>query len=502
MNVLLRRTNKYYIKFQQDCLILICKIGSILDSINYFIKNNQQICILYVGFKYLLGMRKLFFVVFLILIGTSIVPAQMNLNKLKKKAANAYQSHQFTKALDLYLEVYKQDKSNANTNYYVGMCYMHSLHQEKALDFFIEAEKLKFEEKTKPHINNNPPHYKYTSEDLDFNLGRTYHLSHQFQKAITYYKKYEVKIDKKNKKIHDDEMIIIEHLIEEAHNGVKLIQTPVDVELINLGKNINTEYPDYAPLLSADGQTMIFTSRRPGSTGSIEDSTEDVIYREDIYISKYKNGQWTTAQQISTEINTADHDCASGLSPDGKTLFLNKSVGSNADIWYSTESNSHWSKPSKLHHQINTLNFEAGGSITDDSSKFFFISTRSGGQGEKDIYMATKNKQGEWSHPINLGEQINTPFNEESPFISPDGKTLYFSSQGHNSMGGYDIFKSEYNEDTKKWSTPVNLGYPINTANDELFFVTSHDGTKAYLSTHHEDCIGHLDIYMLLLQKN
>ncbi len=421
-----------------------------------------------------------------------------NTNKISESANQKFEEKNYSEALDLYIALSKQELANPDYNYRIGICYMHSLHQEKALPYFKKAEQLGFKRNTTPHITTNV-HNKYISLDLDFNLARAHHLHHDFETAITYYEKFKTKVDPKHKKVHDKEFAIVNHLIREAKNGMELIKTPLSgIVMHNLGLNINSEYPDYAPVLSMDGNTMVFTSRRPNSTGNVKDPNDDNMYMEDIYISVLISGKWSKAKKISPKINTDHHESASGISPDGQHLFIYKENELHTgDIWESKWEGTDWSEPKKMHHHINTTHFEAGGSISDDGSKFFFVSDRPGGQGERDIYLATKNKKGEWSHPVNLGDKINTPYNEESPFISPDGKTLYFSSKGHNSIGGYDLFKSTYDEESKTWSKAENMGFPINTANDELFFVISHDNKTAYFSTHHEDSYGHYDIYML-----
>lgn len=423
------------------------------------------------------------------------------LDNIRTKAQESFESQNYVDALDYYIVLTKKELANAEYNYKAGICLMHSLHQEKALFYFKKAEQYGYSAETTPHINTNI-HDKYVSLDFDFNLARSYHLHHEFENAIEHYEKFKEKVDPKHKKQHDKEFEIVNHLINEAKNGIELIKNPVQgVEMHNLGLNINSEYPDYAPLLSSDGKTMVFTSRRPNSTGNIRDEGDDNLFMEDIYISVLQYGKWSKAKKISPKINTEHHESASGLSPDGTHLFIYRdNEHHTGDIWESKWMGTEWDEPTKMHHHINSIHFEAGGSISDDGNKFFFVSDRPGGEGQRDIYMATKNKHGQWSHPVNLGDQINTQFNEESPFITPDGKTLYFSSKGHNSMGGYDLFKSTYDESTKTWSKAENLGFPINSANDELFFVVSHDGKTAYFSTHHEDSYGHYDIYLLNLK--
>jgi outer membrane protein OmpA-like peptidoglycan-associated protein len=246
---------------------------------------------------------------------------------------------------------------------------------------------------------------------------------------------------------------------------------------------------------------MIFTSRREGGIG-IGNVDKDLEFFEDIYISEFKDGEWQPAQNIGTNINTEYHDASIGLSGDGKTLFLYKDEN-GGDIYVSNKrKDDTWSKPEPLSHNINSSYNENSVSISPDGQTLFFTSDRPGGKGGIDIYMSKLDKKGNWGKPTNMGAPINTNADEDGPFIDYDGKTLYFSSRGLEGMGGYDIFVTEYDSTAKKWSEPVNIGYPINTPDEDIYFVKSGDQRFGYYASVKDGGAGEKDIYKVAIPDN
>ncbi len=261
------------------------------------------------------------------------------------------------------------------------------------------------------------------------------------------------------------------------------------------GNKINTKYSEHSPVFTADESILIFTSKRKGSTGNI--MTDDGQYKEDIYISFKEENGWSEPFGIGNTINTAGHEATIGLSADGQELFIYKDDNNDGNIYYSKLNGDSWSKPEKMGSDINTKDQETHASLSADGKSIYFTSDRKGGYGGKDIYIVRKLPTGEWSKAQNLGDSINTPYDEEGPYIHPDGVSLYFSSCGHKTMGGYDIFISTYNPDNKTWSTPENLGYPVNTTEDDVFYTPTVDGTRAYYSSYKAGGIGNNDLYII-----
>ncbi len=333
--------------------------------------------------------------------------------------------------------------------------------------------------------------------EMDLMLGRLYHLHHDFDKAIEHYNHHRKYLNTKSEEGMEG-LKQIALYITQCENAKELIKKPVDYEITNLGPKINTRFPEYAPVISADETELIFTSKRNTTTGGGYDELNDCYY-EDVYISLRQNGEWAEAKGIGANINTNDHDAAIGLSPDGQKLFVYKTQpGSRlaGDIYVSDEEGDVWQKPVKLGSTVNTDYWESHATISADEQTLYYTSDKPGGKGHKDIYVSKRMPSGQWSVSEDLSDKINTEFDEDGPFLHPDGKTLYFSSQGHKSMGGYDIFKTVYNEEKREWSEPENVGYPLNTADDDLFIVWSADGSRAYFASIRSDTYGEKDIYV------
>ena len=270
----------------------------------------------------------------------------------------------------------------------------------------------------------------------------------------------------------------------------------VKITITNLGKTINTTFPEYAPVISADGSMMVFTSRRPVTEKEIKKGKQGM---ENVYVSYYdeKKRKWGEAKRFSESINQPGrHNSAIALSNDGQRMLLYRDdKNGNGDIYESVLEGEEWSNPVKLPEPINSDDHESSASISPDGHTIYFVSNRKGGQGGRDIWKCMQDNDGKWGKEENLGSVINTPEDEEGIFIHPDGKTIYFSSKGHKSTGGYDIFKSVLDNGT--WTTPVNLGAPINTPDDDLYFVITADGKTGYYASAKTGGIGEKDIYQI-----
>jgi hypothetical protein len=404
-------------------------------------------------------------------------------------------------ALPLYLDVLSSEQGNANLNYKVGVCYLNSTSTEnkkKAIPYLEQAVKS---------INKNYEEFSQTekkaSPEALFELAKAYHNDYKFDDAIKYFEMYKAELGLKTGPDSKD----IDERIEMSKNGKEYIKTPKNITIVNLGDSVNSEYPDYAPVISADETTLIFTTRRKGGTTD-ELTIEDNQYYEDIYIStKNKNGEWGKARAIGSNINTAGHEASIGLSADGQQLFIYRSTfdkkdNGGGDIYKSDLNGDVWTVPQKLGSDINTPDsWETSAALSSDNQTLYFVSDRKGGLGGRDIYFCVKLPNGEWSKAQNIGAPINTDQDEDGPFIHPGGKELFFASKGHKSMGGFDIFVSTKAEEegVTKWSEPTNIGYPINTTDDDVFFVTSTDGKRGYYSSFQDGGYGEKDIYQISL---
>ncbi len=334
-------------------------------------------------------------------------------------------------------------------------------------------------------------------EDLEkyYYLGRSYQSLGNLQSAISTYREFLAKHPKKSTEAEEAKTFL-----EQCVRADQMIKNPVAVTITNTGIAVNSEFPEYNPCVSADGQTLIFTSRRPESTGKLVDP-EDGKFYEDIYISKRDTltGSWMEASSASGQLNSEAHDANMSLSPDGKQIFVYRNMGSrgSGELFVSKLSKTgKWSAASRLEGDVNTSYFESSACLSPDGKTLYFVSERpKGGFGMGDIYMARKEGKTGWGKAVNLGPSVNDEHDQIGVFVHPDGKTLYFSSNSPQSLGGYDVFKTTF--ENGKWSSPENLGYPINTTGDERCFVMSTDGRRAWFSSDREGTQGDYDIWEL-----
>ncbi|HOV10474.1 MAG TPA: hypothetical protein PLL90_01785, partial [Bacteroidales bacterium] len=320
----------------------------------------------------------------------------------------------YATALEYFLDAQKVNPDNAKLNYLIGSCYLNTVQKTKSIEYFEKSLRL------------NSDEYK----DTKFNLAKAYQLNGDFNRALDLIRQYKQALSPADLQQNSKE---IEKKIMECENGKKMIAAPVRVFIDNLGPIVNSAFPEYSPLISADESVLFFTSRRDNTTGGKQDEN-DLGFYEDIYMTEKINGSWTAPKNPPNPLNSNKHDATVGLSPDGQTLLIYKGVN-GGDIYECKLKGTTWSTPSRI-SGINTDYHESSGTISYDGKNLYFVSDRDGGFGGNDIYMSVKDKKGNWGEPKNLGAGINTPYNEEGVFIHPDGKTLYFSSQGHATMGG------------------------------------------------------------------
>ncbi|MDQ3394172.1 MAG: OmpA family protein [Bacteroidota bacterium] len=387
-------------------------------------------------------------------------------------------------ARDQYAQAADLDPTNIRANYMAGKLYLETINKERATKYYLQ-------------VLNLDPSYRF---DILYLIGRGYQYGNDFENALEYYERYLNKLDKEvnyrgQDKIPHKE---VERRIFECRNGIEFRANPSHVSIVNVGRDVNSEWDDFAPVLNEDETLMIFTTKRKDGNLN-EDVDLDNFAFEDIFSSTKTGGKWNKAQNLGPTVNTKFHDSNLALSRDGKTLYLYKD-DNGGDIYFSNQlANGTWSKPQALSESINSSFAELSISISPDNNTMFFSSNRPGGYGGIDIFMCTKDDRGKWGKSVNLGPNINTEYDEESPFIDYDGKTLYFSSKGRKGMGQYDIFKSVYDSAERTWSEPLNLGFPINTPDDDVFFVSTKDGKRGYYASVREDGMGYLDIYMVTI---
>lgn len=411
-------------------------------------------------------MNRAIIIFFLIL--TPILVLGQNFNKLLKTGSKHYKKGEINRALDYYLQAEEIEPGNVELNLHIGRAYLLSDYKHYSLSYLTKVAKLA------PRLDPN----------IEFFLGMSCQYNYLFEDAITHFEAYA--------RANRGEKALMLQKIKECKNADSLIREPVAVDIVNLGKLINSPDQDYVPIITPDESLLIFTSRKEGSTGG--NLTRDNELYEDIYISYNIGNQWTEALPISKNINTRFHDATVAVTADGKELYLYREEG-EGDIFHSIFDGKEWTKPEALPYPINSEFWETALSVTPNGKKIYFASDRPGGFGGLDIYMSELQGDKTWGAPVNLGAKINTNGHEDSPYIHPDLQTLFFSSDTHPGLGGYDVFQSQWKNE--EWQKPTNLGYPINSPDNNFHFIMAKDRKHAYYSSVQEGGEGKSDIYRI-----
>lgn len=384
----------------------------------------------------------------------------------------------FLRALPLYVDLMTAYPEESYFIQQSAICYLYkSDEKEKSIPLFLSL---------KEKAPNTP--------NIDYYLGRAYHINYKFEEAIAAFNAYLATNPPAAQKQ------LANRYIENCKNAKVFVGLEVKCEIKNIGDVINTDYSEYVPVISSDESVLIYTYRGPRSTGGLMDENfnpdPNGNYYEDVFISKRVGDSWLTSESIGANINTKNHDASIALSADGQKLFLFHSTEKDGgDIYMSKLTGEVWGVPEPLGPNINTKFWEGSCSLSADEHTLFFASERPGGYGGKDIYMSKRQPDGSWGPAQNLGPEVNTPLNDDSPFIHPDGQTLFFSSEGHNSIGGYDIMYTTIKDG--KWGEITNMGYPINTTEDERFYVLTADAEHGYYSSNKKGGFGDQDIYVV-----
>ncbi len=384
----------------------------------------------------------------------------------------------YSDALGYYLELYDQLPENSNLAYRIGVCYLNIPGKKDLSVEYLETATENMSAKRKEgNINQTAAPY-----DAMYELATAYRINYNFDKAKEALMKFLGTLLPDDKENID----FVIHEIEVCNTAKELVSKPVAYTEENIGELFNDEKANFNPLISADGKSFVYMV--------------SLKFYDAVMFSRYIRGNWTPPVNITPELQSDGDFYVSCLSADGTTLYLSKDDDYNSDIYSSNFNGGTWTKTVKLNRNINTRYWESHGFVSEDGDQIIFASDRPGGYGGLDLYIS-RLTDGDWGPAVNIGPEINTPFNEDRPFLINDGKTLYFSSQGHENIGGYDLFISDILPNGT-WSKPRNMGYPINTPDDNIFFMPSADGKSGYYSIFKETgSYGNEDIYKITFNK-
>ena len=371
---------------------------------------------------------------------------------------NYFKNKQYDLALGYYAPIYELNKEDDIINYKLGVCYLYVNNPTKAIELLEKAEELNVK----------------VDDDVYFMLGQAYHVIYDFDKAIMNYRK-DLLINKSK-----DNRDLVNKLILECQSGKILVQRPIDVKITMLPDNVNSDAAEYGSVLIGDS-ILFFTSRRQVSDRD-ELNPDDNMYYEDVYSSSLVDGEWKEAVNLGLPVNSRMHDAVVTYSGIEGEIYIYRERQDESNVFSYKRINDKWVARQKMKkypfdYPIISMSF------IDSAKTMYFCGNRTDDNyGQNDIYVTTKEDNGDWSQPVNLGPSFNTKYDENSVFLSENGNILYFSSNGHNSMGGYDIFVS-IKDEFGNWAEPQNIGYPVNTPYDDVFFSVFTDSTALYSSS-------------------
>jgi hypothetical protein len=415
----------------------------------------------------------------LFFIALDISAQNKKISRQKKELATdaqmAFDKEDYGTAWKLYRELLKIDNTNSTAGVNCAMSMVYLNYPSDSSVYLAE------------NLNSS------SLPEAKFYLAGIRHKERKFSDAIKLLEEYAA-IPSKKRPNSDEE---INYLLSQCRNAQKFTSEPRASYIKNMGENINSVYPDYVPVIIPDESALFFTSKR--SSDLHPEKNADNSNFEDVYVSYKENGKWKRAENIGFPINSETNDGCVAVSPDGQRMIIYRTAADKltGDLYITQLSkNNRWLPLQRLGNEINSEYVETSACFSMDTSEIYFSSNRPGGLGGKDLYRIKKLPNGTWGKPYNLGPNVNTKYDDDAPFLHPDGITLYFSSRGHNTMGGYDIFKSTMNRE-QEFEGAENVGYPINDVGDDIFFVLSVDGQRGYYSSIKKETFGDLDIYQV-----
>lgn len=411
-------------------------------------------------------------VLFSVIFMPDVSAQNKKVEKLVEKGNKHYNKERFEKAQQFYLKALEVDSTNVEANIYAGIELLKTAQKWKALSYIKKAYTID------PEVN----------DQINFYLGVAYQYNYEFEKALYHLEEAQ----KAHQHYSGEEWKEIYFRIQQCKNSIKLRETNREFRVENMGPDVNSTFRDYAPVINPMQDKIIFASNRR----EVKKEKHRVgKYFMDIYIVNKDGDKWHPAKKIDKALKTSYDDMGLSFDREGKKLLVYKTKN-YGDIYIAELAAGQWSRPESLGSNINTPEYtEISASLSPDGNAIFFTSNRPGGSGGMDLYVSYRDEKGNWRKAQNLGSDINTAGDEETPFLSLDGKMLFFSSDGHPGIGGLDIFYSRRDEKTGAWGKPQNMGFPVNSPEDDINFVLSNDGLSGYYTATRTDTYGGEDIY-------
>ena len=423
-------------------------------------------------------MNKRIYIILLILFISASIFAQRKklvVEADKGKAKELFTSQNYRQAIDEYLLLLYDDTANITYKHNIAICYLNT-----------NIDKLK----AIPYLESITSQPKC---DINawYDLGRAYQYAFRFEDAIKTYNKF-ISINKGK----DINYIPAKRQLEMCNNAIELIKNPINITFENLTNEINSAGADFNPYINSEETFMVFNSKRVGNTGNTLDY--DGLNTTDIFYCEFDT-KWGKAKRLPAVINSMlSEDCTNMTADETSIIIHVDNEKTLSDIIISEVKGKTFQRPTLPGDMVNSVKDETAACLSPDKQTMIFASNRDGGFGAKDLYICKRLASGDWTTPVNLGDKINTIYDENYPYISPDGETLYFCSVGHNSMGGYDVFKAKWNKQDNTFSEPINIGYPFNTPDDERTVSFTKSGRYAYTSAFRSDGIGDMDLYRVI----
>jgi len=384
---------------------------------------------------------------------------------------------EYRDALPLYLEILKNYPENANICYRIGQCYLNIPNEKnRSIPYFEESVKKVTDKYREGYFTESK-----APREAFLLLGRAFRIDSLFDKALEAFNAYKAMLGSTS----SNELKLVDKEIESIGNAKEMIGHPKSHKFVPLGRNISTHFPEINPVTNFSGNILVYTSLQR--------------FYNAILLSEYKDSSWSTPVNINPQLFADGPISTVGMSEDGSTLVFARNDNDDFNLYISRldQIKKTWIPLEKLPKEINGRSWETFGSITKGGDSLYFSSNKEGGFGGFDIYLSVKSSTGIWSSPVGIGPEINTTFDESTPFITNNGNKLFFCSKGHSTMGGYDIFVSTKKDG--KWSTPINLGYPLNTTDDDIFYFPIGDGSKGFISRITPESQGDNNIYMVII---